>query len=149
MSTGVSTGAKAPDTIKTLVAQVAADPELEGVLVRYGLLAELPRQRERIYFLGSSDYERIPYSDGHRVRHETWDIRGLIEVHDLDTKGPEEAIGRSWVLLDSIDTALVADPDLVSAEYTFELRVLADEVIPMSDGWLARISFRLGMESAR
>lgn len=142
-------GSKPPDTINALIEAVSGGDLFAGVLVRYGLLADLPRERERVYFLGASDYERVPWSDGHRVRREAYDIRGLVEVHKLDTKGPELAIGRSWQLLDGIDATLVEDPDLVSAEYTFELRVIADEVVPMSDGWLARIIFRLGMETSR
>jgi hypothetical protein len=137
----------APDTITAMIGRLQAAPEFSGSLVRYGLLAQLPVERERVYLLGTTGFQREPYSGGHTVRRETYDVRGLIEVHQLGTAGAELVIARAWQLVNAIDSTLMDDPDLVSAHYTSDMRVLNDEVVPMTDGWISRLLFRLGMES--
>lgn len=136
-----------PAVIPELLARLRADAAFDGALVRWGLLAQLPDQRERVYLLGVTDYELVPTTSGHRVRTEGYEVRGLVEVHDLDTGGPEEASTRAWALVEAMDRVLHADPDLsAGGRYTDALRVQADEVVPMTDGWLARIVLRLGVE---
>ena len=54
-----------------------------------------------------------------------------------------------WDLLDALDAVLSVDPDLVHAEYTHDLTVGTDEVVPMTDGWLCRALFRIGMATRR
>jgi hypothetical protein len=140
---------RVPDTIAAVIDATANAEAFAGVLVRWGLLPELPTNRERFYFLGASDYRRQPASNAHRVRTETFDIRGLVEIHQLGAAGPEAVVARAWELLDALDAVLSADPDFVHAEYTHELTVGADEVVPMTDGWLCRALFRIGMATVR
>lgn len=142
-------GSAPPDTIVRIIEALDAADSLNGVMIRYGLLAKLPTERERLYMLGTTTYRRVPYSGGHRVRTETYEVRGLAEVHLLGTAGPEPAIGRVWQIIDAADATLTEDPDLESAHYTGELRVISDEVSPMTDGWLARAIFGLGMHRSR
>jgi hypothetical protein len=136
-------------TIDIVLDLLRADPAFDGVLVRHGLLTELPLQRERVYVLGVSGYERRPTTSGHRVRTESFGLRGLVEVHKLGTQGPDDVMARAWELLEAIDEVLMRDPDLGPAEYTGELGVAADEVVVMTDGWLCRAVFRLSLETYR
>ena len=147
--TGVQTTAAPPGVIAALLPLLQDSPALDGVLVRWGLLATLPRERERVYLLGVADYERVAVSGGHRVRQERFSVRGIVEVHDLSHDTPQEASTRAWQLLDGIDATLREDPDLVSARYDGSLRVLIDESLPATDGWIARLGFRLGFFHSR
>jgi hypothetical protein len=142
--TGATATSTPVATQAALLERLQAQPALAGVLVRWGLLATLPRERERIYLLGTAEYERAAVSGAHRVRQETYSLRGIIEVYDLDTGGPEQAATRAWALLDIADEALREDPDLASGRYDGTFRVLIDEVLPATDGWIARLGFRIG-----
>jgi len=136
-------GSTPPDAISALLARLQDADSLAGALVRWGLLATLPRERERVYLLGTVEFERGPVSGAHRVRQERYAIRGIVEVHDLDTAGPDQAASRAWQLLEGIDATLREDPDLEHARYDGTLRVLIDEALPAADGWIARLGFRL------
>lgn len=132
------------ETVAELLDRLNANLAFDEVLVRYGLLVNLPEQRERVYLLGTVDYERTVNSRAHRVRQERYGIRGIVEVYDIDTPGPDWASSRAWELLDTIDTVLRDDPDLGVARYDHTVRAPIDEVLPTADGWLARVAFRLG-----
>lgn len=136
-------GVTPPDTIQALLARLREADAIAPALVRWGLLAELPDERERVYLLGVGDYERVAVSGGHRIRQERFAVRGLVEVHALGVNGPEEPAARSWQLLEGIDASLSQDPDLGPSRYAQNLSVVADEALPMTDGWLARLLFRL------
>lgn len=139
-----------PQVIPELLERLQVAPAFEGALVRWGLLAQLPRERDRIYLLGTIDYGLAPTTQGHRLRTEDYAVRGLVECHLLGVDGPEQAVERAWGYLAAIDAELNEDPDFVAGgHYTGRLSVQADEVVPMPDGWLARAVFRLGMEAYR
>lgn len=145
----VATVLRPPVVVAELVEllQVITGPQ---TLVRWGLLPELPNQRERVYLLGVTGYALEPNSRAHRVRREDFGVRGLIEVNRLGDDGPEASSTRAWALLSELDETLHQEQSLeAGARYTGTLGVLADEVVPMSDGWMARIIFTLNMESVR
>lgn len=135
------------ELIETLQASPVAGPQ---TLVRWGLLPELPIQRERVYLLGVTGYTLEPNTRAHLVRREDFGVRGLIEVQQLGDDGPEASSTRAWELLGGLDTVLHQEQTLTNgARYSGLLGVLADEVIPMPDGWLARIIFTLAIEAVR
>lgn len=144
MTGAASFTATGPATISALLDRLQATDALADTLVRWGLLATLPTQRERVYLTGIADYQRAAVTAAHRVRQDNYSVRGIIEVHDPSTDGPEEASGRAWDLLDTVDQVLRDDPDLLVARYDHSVRVLIDEVMPATDGWIARLAFRLG-----
>lgn len=140
-----------PEVIQELIAALQDSP-ISGpqTLIRWGLLPELPTQRERVYLLGVTDYALEPNTRAHRVRRENFGVRGLIEVAQLGDDGPEGSATRAWGLLAGLDDALHDEQSLSNgARYAGVLVVVADEVVPTSDGWLARIVFSLGIESVR
>lgn len=139
--------ASPPQVIATIIEKLQATQELEGVLVRWGFLSTLPTDRERIYMLGTSDYVRSR-RDGFPVREEDYLVRGCVEV-SLITGDPIDVSNRLWALVDAIDLALLADPDLTYARYTGELRIIGDDVSPTTEGWFAQAFFRLGMRRLR
>lgn len=133
-----------PQVIPEVIARIHNEGLFAGVLVRHGLLAEIPRERERIYLLGTADYSLAPTTSAHKPRTEAYDLRVLAEVSKLGRGGPEEASARVWELLALLDLVLSDDPELdAGGHYTNELRVIADDVQPMTDGWLARAVVRL------
>lgn len=141
-----------PPSVITEMIELLQDSPLAGpqTLIRHGLLPELPKQRERVYLLSVSAYSVAPESRAHRVRREDFGVRGLIEVHELGEDGPESAYGRAWALLSALDEALHIEQSLdAGARYSGLLAVAVDEVVPQSDGWLARIIFTVAMESVR
>jgi hypothetical protein len=141
-----------PGVIHELIEMLQASPvSSDETLIRWGLLPELPTQRERVYLLGVTDYVLAPNTRAHRVRREDFGIRGLIEVAQLgDNNGPEDSATRAWELLTGLDHALYQDQSLTDGtRYSGALNVVADEVVPTSDGWLARIIFTLIMEAVR
>jgi hypothetical protein len=140
-----------PSVISELIAVLQDSPVAsDETLIRWGLLPSLPTERERVYLLGTTEYVLAPNTRAHLVRREDFGIRGLIEVSKLGAEGPEEAATRAWELLSGLDTALHQEQSLSDGtRYSGVLAVVGDEVVPQSDGWLARIVFTLAMESVR
>lgn len=148
MSATPVTSLRPPDVIAELINLLQASPiNSDQTLIRWGLLPELPTQRERVYLLGVAGYELTPETPSHRVRSEEFAVQGLIEVHQLGDQGPEPAARRAWELLAGLDAALQDDFGLeAGGRYSGSLRVPVDQVSPMSDGWLASLRFLLDLE---
>src|SRR4051794_36819668 len=139
-----------PDVVVELIDLLQASAVAGAqTLIRWGLLPELPTQRERVYLLGVTGYLLAPASRAHRARREDFAVRGLIEVQQLGGQGPEASARRAWELLTGFDDALCDEQLDCGAKYTGALRVAGDEVVPGSDGWLARIVFQIDLESVR
>ena len=151
MTPATTTVLRPPGVIAELIELLqASSVSSDETLIRWGLLPELPTQRERVYLLGTTDYALEPNTRAHHVRREDFGIRGLIEVQQLGDDGPEGSATRAWALLSGLDDALRSEQSLSDGtSYSGVLVVVADEVVPMSDGWLARVIFTLGMESVR
>lgn len=139
--------ASPPYVIAEVVSKLQAASVLDGVLIRWGLLSTLPTDRERIYVLGTSNYLRHR-RDGYPARVEAYDVRGIVEV-SLVTQDPVEVSNRVWELVDGIDVTLLEDPDFTWAHYTGELRIITDDILPTTEGWLGRVLFRVGMQRMR
>jgi len=119
-------------------------------IVRWGTLAKLPTQRERIYLLGVEGYVLEPNTRAHHVRREDFRVRGVVEVQWLGDDGPEAITTRAWELLSAVDDVLRDDQSMSDGtRYNGQLAVIVDQASPLTDGWLAQIHFTLGMESVR
>lgn len=136
-----------PGAIAELVELLQDTVAGDDTVVRWGVLPELPTQRERVYLLGVGPYTLTPATRAHRMRREDFAIRGIVEVHRLGDGGQEEAVTRAWELLGDVDRAIFEHHDLSDGtRYNGTLTVIMDGVTPMTDGWLAQIRFTLGME---
>jgi hypothetical protein len=151
MTMPVLIGLRPPVVMRDMIAVLKTGiPSSSETLVCWGLRPELPTQRERVYLLGVTEYTLSPNTRAHRVRREDFAIRGLIEVQELGAGGPEAASTRAWELLSKLDSTLYIEQSMESGvRYSGVLAVSGDEVVPATDGWLARIIFTLAMEAVR
>jgi hypothetical protein len=127
-----------------LVDRLGAWPALAGVLVAWSPPAHLPRERERIFLDDVRDFRRSSeYQSGSRT--ETYTIAALIEVHQaVAEQQPVET--RVWELLDAVEDAVEADPELDGVVHRARLDG-ADgfEAGPTDQGWLVRVAALIGV----
>lgn len=140
-----------PAVIQEMIERLQASPVAsDQTFIHQGLVPTLPTLRERVYLIGVTGYAAEPNTRAHHVRNENFGIRGYIEVHQLGDDSSSSAYARAWELLSGLDQALRLEEGLdAGARYNGTLTVTTDEVVPMADGWGARIIFTLGMESVR
>lgn len=136
-----ATPLKAKEALKD---RLGAWPALAGVFVGWSLPAHLPRERERIFVDEDRDFRRSSdYQSG--LRTETYTIVVVIEVHwAVAEQQPVET--RVWELLDAVEDAVEADPELDGVVHRARLDG-ADgfEAGPTDQGWLVRIAALIGV----
>jgi hypothetical protein len=129
---------------QALINRLHAWPALANVFVDWSPPAHLPRERERIFIDEVRDFRRSSdYQSGSRT--ETYTIAVLIEVHQaVGEQQPVET--RVWELLDAVEDAVEADPELDGVVHRARLDG-ADgfEAGPTDQGWLVRIAALIGV----
>jgi hypothetical protein len=122
-----------------LLSRLRSHTALTGVLVDWSPPAHLPRERERIFLDEVRDFRRSSeYQSGSRT--ETYTLVALIEVHQVVAE-QQSVETRVWELLDAVEDAVEADPELDGVVHRARLDG-ADgfEAGPTDQGWLVRIA---------
>lgn len=137
-----------PAVEDAIVAALQSRAGLTDVLVDYGLPAELPDERERIYLIDLRDLRRDP-SGTRGARTEAYDLRLLVETH-LAGEDRATVRARMWTLVGEIESGLAEDPELggASDEAVFA-GVIEASTLPTTDGWIGKALVRVAVEATR
>lgn len=91
------------DELTALIATALASET--GLLVRFGLPLEVPKQNERVYVMTQTGYK---LGGGEQYREESFAALFVVEVYRSGDNAAETD-RRSWEIVDLIDAALMAD----------------------------------------
>lgn len=137
----------APAAKTALVAALQA-AHGDDVLVKRGLPAAVPKQRQRVYITSVNEYRR---QGADQVRLEAYVIVVVVEAQPLNAPRNDEgqqAEAEMWALAQSVADVLDADPELGGSiwEAVFDG---ADELItaPIDDGWVANARVRVAVQA--
>lgn len=92
----------------TLLATLQSDPDLDGVVVEWGIPAEPHPNREAVYIGDAQDVTREWAQIGQYRIDESYNLHVLVEVYreGTDEQGTEE---RMWEIVARVERAVVAD----------------------------------------
>ena len=126
-----------------LLEQLEARAGLKNVLVAWGLPAEVPRQRERLYLAGAGEFSR---SGRGSLVVEAYELRLIVEVYGTGSaRATDERMRAIEAELErQIEDGLPL-ADVVLLGLTF--RAGDDDLSALPDGWLARCEPRVDVRA--
>lgn len=133
------------DALAALEELLGPGDPLEGVLVRFGIAAELPDELERVYVVDEDEWV-LRRGGTEQGRLESYRLRIIVEVfHSGDeTDAAKEASDRRWELVAAVDLAM-AQSNVANYEHDGELRG-ESVTVPSANGWIARTVLGMPLE---
>ena len=126
-----------------LLTTLQARPGLDGVLVAWGLPAELPEDRERVYVDDAINVDREWAQLGQLRIDEHYTLRIHVEVYQAgdDQRTCEE---RMWEIAAEIEQAAVLDITLAGVlNWGAKPGAMDPRCFAYADGWLAQVTLNL------
>jgi hypothetical protein len=113
------------------------------VFIDWGLQAETPDQRERVYLARTVNYDR-PRRRG-TIRGESYGLELIVEVHG-GGETAQETEERMWTIIATIEADLMQGRTLEVADVV-EVTPSDELVYAYTDGWIARNAVRVDVQA--
>lgn len=127
---------------------LAAQPALDGALVRLHLPTTVPREDLRAYIAGTEALTRTRLTQQGAMREE-FELILLLESRGWGPD-PQSAADAFWDAVDALDALLVEDPELDgTVDDAWLSQIPAENTLPLADnkGWLSRGEIRITAEA--